>query len=210
MNIKNKLSPNISISESTNQKSSDDLTNPFENEKEIDISTLPKKEILSTYWFKDISSWTSWFATFTKKAAHWIINSKWEIIIDWLSSYPQVQDMWWMLVAFFYLWRPFERWIWWVSAALFFNNFNAGYCKFSADWWINWNKWWVDKNWEWLTSEKFSSVDDFNNDIRWYARFEKIDWTIGYIDTKWTLYKTEIKDWKRYVSIHWKLFKVKN
>lgn len=209
MNIKNKFQPLQQLP--INSNSLWELENNLsDSNKELDLTLMDSNQILTTYWFKAISNWTWGFATFTKKDSHWIINSKWEIIIEWLSSYPMIQDMWGMLVAFFYLWRPFERWVGWISAALFFNNFNAGYCRYNSDWWISWNKWWLSQKWIDLTAEKFSAVDDFNKDIRWYARFEKIGWIIGYIDTKWSMYNTELRDWIRYVSIKWKLFKVKN
>jgi hypothetical protein len=172
-------------------------------------------------WFQGCWDFSEWVARFkdknTKKFG--LIRKDWTILIEWLEwCVEEFSEWYWMIYCndwsrwlidingkiiiewLDYIWKVKNwlvsiewKWVIWNMSI----NFQSWYTVYKKQ---NSSEGWIDTHWKILNNRLYSKCYPFNEEIKWFAKFEK-GWTISYMDTKWREWSDkEDRNWVIYLK----------
>jgi hypothetical protein len=146
----------------------------------------------------------------------WLMGSNWKVIAEWFS-FCWVQedennspDFLLENKFIFFITNDNRKWI----ASRDFQSWISTYTSLinSIWWWETlWKQWWLKNDWKILV-DWYDKCYPFDKEIRWFAKFEKIQedswYTITwYIDIKWREWENvKNRGWNIYVQTGWKWY----
>jgi hypothetical protein len=178
-------------------------TNSFSNWFWIFTDVDNRDGVINSMW-EVIVKWLSRCSSFSKGGTalvwdmidkKWWIDTKWKYIAKWFDNAWN-----------FCNWRTdfLQNWFKWQLSCNFKNWFavarmGIGEWNISRDRFIVWyHEWWFKNDWT-LLDYWFDKCHPFNEEIKWFAKFEK-EWTYWFIDANWNKYTILNKNWDKYLK----------
>jgi hypothetical protein len=169
-------------------------------------------------WYDNCRDFLNWFSIFHRKdKSQWWISEDWKILAEWfqkcgrfsgwIATFKDINWDWWIdetgkIIAQWKYIKVMESEHWFAKFTYGLNilwkldlEFQNWFCPFYMP--AHHKFWWLSYTWV-VLADYLDKTYPFNEDIKWYARFEKEEkeW---YMDDRWN-----ILDYKKLYNLAWK------